>query len=66
MIDLYHLTRTFKTFGSLNRAFIDQVGDDWFVYASSSKYKRNVNTHVCATKQEALANRDAINKHLRK
>ena len=66
MIDLYPLTKTFKMLGNLNRAFIDQVGNNWFVYASSSKYRRNVNTHVCATKREALLNRDAINKYIRK
>ena len=66
MIDLYHLTRTFKTFGNLNRAFIEEIGDKHFVYASSAKYRRNVNTHVCDTKREAILNRDAINKQLRK
>ena len=66
MIDLFHLTRTFKTFGNLNRAFIEQVGENWLVYASSSKYRRNVNTHVCDSKREALLYKDSINRQTRK
>lgn len=66
MIDLYHLTKTFKMFGDLTRSYIDKVGDNWFVYASSSKYKRNINTHVFLDKKEAVVTRNAINNAVRR
>lgn len=66
MIDLYHLTRIFKDFGNLTRAYIEPVGKDWFVYASSSKYRRNVNTHVFSDRKEAVLTRNAINNTVRK
>ena len=60
--ELHKYTRVYKTLGNLTRAYIDRVGNNWFVYANSSKFKRNVNTHVFTDKREALSTKNAINK----
>jgi hypothetical protein len=50
-----------KQAGKLLKAYIEPLNDSWCVYAYSTKYKRNVNTHMCPTKQEAITSRNSMN-----
>jgi hypothetical protein len=59
-------TQSFKMYGNINRAYLEQLGNNYLVYASSSKYKRNVNTHMFTSKKEAVLTRNEINKQIRK
>ena len=50
-----------ELYGFLNRAYIEQIKDNYLVYAFSSKYKRNVNVAMFSEKKAAIMSRDAIN-----
>jgi hypothetical protein len=52
-----------KQYGFLNRAYIEQVKDNYLVYAFSSKYKRNVNVSMFSSKKAAILSKEAINGH---
>ena len=60
--ELHKYTRVYNTLGNLSKAYINQIGNKWLVFANSSKYKRTVNTHMFTNKQEALLTRNDINK----
>jgi hypothetical protein len=51
-----------KPYGNISRAFVTKLGKNWAVHAFSSKYKRNVNTHVFPDQKEAMLTKQDINK----